>query len=46
MKINKTLIFILTSVDTQHKINAMINRKQIAKMLGITEAYLSMLLLP
>jgi len=37
-------IFILTCVDSQHKINAMINRKQIARILGITEAYFSMLL--
>jgi plasmid maintenance system antidote protein VapI len=37
-------IFILTYVDSKHNINAMINRKQITRILGITEAYFSMLL--
>ena len=39
------LIFILTYVDSQHKINAMINRKYISSTIGITEQYLSMLLI-
>ena len=38
------LIFILTYVDSKHKINAMINRKHISSTLGVTEQYLSMLL--
>ncbi len=38
------LNLLLTSVDSKHKINAMINRKHISITIGVTEQYLSMLL--
>jgi len=43
--LNSLLIFLLTSVELQHKINTMITRKQISSLLDITEQYLSMLLI-